>query len=153
MLRIRNPRDFWAGAFYVALALAVFWFGSGLATGSSARMGPGYFPMVLGAILGLLGLASVVRSFLRPGEAIEPIAWKPLTFILGATVLFGLLLERAGVVIALAVLIVVSAMASQHSRPNAASIAALVGIVVFCVLVFVKGLGVPMPLLGTWFGG
>src|SRR5262245_15395001 len=153
MLHIRNPRDFWAGAFYVALALAVFWFGSGLATGTSARMGPGSFPTVLGAILALLGLASIVRSFLRPGEAIEPIAWKPLTFILGATVLFGLLLDRVGVVIALAVLIVVSAMASQHSRPNAASIAALVGIVVFCVLVFVKGLGVPMPLLGSWFGG
>ena len=153
MLHIRNPRDFWAGAFYVALAFAVFWFGSGLATGSSARMGPGYFPTVLGAILALLGLASVVRSFIRPGEGVEPIAWKPLTFILGATVLFGLLLERLGVVIALAVLIVVSAMASQHSRPNAVSIAALVGIVVFCVLVFVKGLGVPMPLLGSWFGG
>jgi Tripartite tricarboxylate transporter TctB family len=69
MLRIRNPRDFWAGTFYVALALAVFWFGSGLATGSSARMGPGYFPTVLGAILGLLGLASIVRSFVRPGES------------------------------------------------------------------------------------
>jgi hypothetical protein len=55
--------------------------------------------------------------------------------------------------IALAVLIIVSAAASQHSRPNVASIGALIGIVVFCVLVFVKGLGVPMPLLGSWFGG
>jgi len=153
MLRIRNPRDFWAGAIYVALAFAVFWFGAGLERGTSARMGPGYFPMVLGAILALLGLASVVRSFVRPGEAIEPITWKPLAFILGATVLFGLLLERAGVVIALAILIVVSAMASRYSRPSVASIGALVGIVVFCVLVFVKGLGVPMPLLGSWFGG
>src|SRR3954470_11588494 len=153
MLRIRNPRDFWAGAFYVALALAVFWFGSGLALGTSARMGPGYFPTVLGAILALLGLASIVRSFLRPGEGIEPIAWKPLTLILGAIVLFGLLLDRVGAVLAFAVLIVVSAVASRYSRPNAASIGALVGIVLFCVLVFVKGLGVPMPLLGSWFGG
>ena len=50
-------------------------------------------------------------------------------------------------------LIVVSALASRYSRLDVTSVAALVGLVAFCVLVFVKGLGVPMPLIGTWFGG
>jgi hypothetical protein len=57
------------------------------------------------------------------------------------------------VIVALTALIVVGALASRNTRLNATSVAALVGTVAFCVLVFVKGLGVPMPLVGTWFGG
>jgi putative tricarboxylic transport membrane protein len=68
-------------------------------------------------------------------------------------VLFGLLLPRAGVLVALPCLIVVGALASRNTRLDAASIAALIGLVAFCVVVFVKGLGLPMPLIGTWFGG
>ena len=116
-------------------------------------MGPGYFPTVLGSILAIFGVVSMGRSFIRRGEAISAIAWRPLALVLGSTVLFGLLLPRAGVLIALPCLIVVSALASRNSRLDVTSIAALVGLVAFCVVVFVKGLGVPMPLIGTWFGG
>jgi hypothetical protein len=153
VIRIRNPRDFWAGAIYLALGIVVVWIGRSYPQGTSARMGPGYFPTVLGSILALLGIVAVVRSFLRPGEAISAFAWRPLALVLGATVLFGLLLARAGVLVALACLIVVGALASRNSRLDATSIAALIGLVAFCVAVFVKGLGVPMPLVGTWFGG
>ena len=152
-MRIRNPRDFWAGAIYLALAIAAIWIGRDYPFGTSARMGPGYFPTVLGAVLAILGVVSIARSFIRPGEKISAFAWRPLVLVLGATVLFGLLLPRAGVLIALPCLIVVGALASRNSRLDATSIAALVGLVAFCVVVFVKGLGVPMPLIGTWFGG
>jgi hypothetical protein len=152
-MHIRNARDFWAGAIYLALAIAVIVIGRDYQFGTSARMGPGYFPTVLGAVLAIIGIVSIGRSFIRPGEAISAIAWRPLALVLGATVLFGLLLPRAGVLIALPCLIVVSALASRNSRPDVTSIAALVGLVAFCVVVFVKGLGVPMPLVGTWFGG
>jgi Tripartite tricarboxylate transporter TctB family len=152
-MHIRNARDFWAGAIYLALAIAVIFIGRDYQFGTSARMGPGYFPTVLGAVLAIIGIVSIGRSFIRPGEAISAIAWRPLALVLGATVLFGLLLPRAGVLIALPCLIVVSALASRNSRPDVTSIAALVGLVAFCVVVFVKGLGVPMPLVGTWFGG
>jgi hypothetical protein len=152
-MRIRNPRDFWAGAIYLALAIAAIWIGQNYQLGTSERMGPGYFPTALGSILAIFGVVSMGRSFIRSGEAIAAIAWRPLALVLGSTVLFGLLLPRAGVLIALPCLIVVSALASRNSRLDAASIAALVGLVAFCVVVFVKGLGVPMPLLGSWFGG
>jgi hypothetical protein len=152
-MRTRNPRDFWAGAIYLALAIVVIWIGRSYEQGSSARMGPGYFPTVLGATLALLGIVSIGRSFLRAGEPISGFAWRPLLLVLGATVLFGLLLPRAGVLVALACLIVVGALASRTSRLDATSIAALIGLVTFCVVVFVKGLGVPMPLIGSWFGG
>jgi len=150
---IRNPRDFWAGAIYLALAIVVIWIGHGYEQGTSARMGPGYFPTVLGSMLALFGVVSVGRSFIRPGEAIGAFAWRPLLLVLGAVVLFGLLLPVAGVLVALPSLIVVGALASRNSRLDPTSAAALVGIVAFCVIVFVKGLGLPMPIVGTWFGG
>jgi hypothetical protein len=152
-MRIRNPRDFWAGAIYLALAIAAIWIGRNYQLGTSERMGPGYFPTALGAILAILGVASIGRSFVRRGEPISAIAWRPLALILGSTALFGLLLPRAGVLVALPCLIVVSALASRNTRLDVTSIAVLIGLVAFCVVVFVKGLGVPMPLLGTWFGG
>jgi len=152
-MHIRNPRDFWAGAIYLALATVVIWIGRDYPLGTSARMGPGYFPTVLGAVLAIFGVVSIGRSFIRAGEPISALAWRPLIFVLGSTVLFGLLLERMGVLIALACLIVVSALASRNSRLDATSVAALIGLVAFCVIVFVKGLGVPMPLIGTWLGG
>jgi fumarate reductase subunit C len=152
-MSIRNPRDFWAGVIYLALAAVALWIGRNYSLGSSARMGPGYFPVVLGSILAVFGIVSVGRSLLRPGEAITAFAWRPLVLVLGSVALFGLLLDRVGVLIALPCLIIVSALASRQSQINATSVSALVGMVAFCVVVFVKGLGVPMPLLGTWFGG
>jgi hypothetical protein len=152
-MHIRNPRDFWAGAIYLALAIVVIWIGRNYQKGTSARMGPGYFPTALGAILAIFGVVSIGRSFIRAGEAISAFAWRPLALVLGSVVLFGLLLPTAGVIVALTCLIVVGALASRNTRLDVTSVAALIGIVAFCVTVFVKGLGVPMPLLGTWFGG
>jgi len=152
-MRIRNPRDFWAGAIYLALAIVVIWIGRNYHQGTSERMGPGYFPTALGSVLALFGVVSIGRSFIRPGEAIAALAWRPLVLVLGATVLFGLLLDRLGLLIALPCLLVVSATASRYSRLDATSVAAMIGLVAFCALVFVKGLGVPMPLLGSWLGG
>jgi hypothetical protein len=150
---IRNPRDFWAGAIYLALAFAVLWIGQSYQIGSAERMGPGYFPAVLGVILALLGAVSVARSFIRPGEPIAAPAWRPLALVLGAIVLFAFLLPRAGVLIALPCLIAVGALASRKSTLDAKSVASFAGLVAFCVAVFVKGLGLPMPLFGSWFGG
>ena len=152
-MTIRNPRDFWAGALYLALAVAVLWIGRTYPIGSSARMGPGYFPAALGLLLAFFGAISVARSFVRAGETIAPFAWRPLLLVLGSVVVFGLLVNGLGALIALPILIVVAAMASRYSRPDATSVAALIGMTAFCILVFIKGLGMPMPLIGSWLGG
>jgi len=152
-MTIRNPRDFWAGTIYLALAVAVLWIGRAYPLGSSARMGPGYFPIALGLLLAMFGAASVARSFVRAGEPITPFAWRPLLLVLGSVVAFGLLVHGLGALIALPILIVIAAMASRYSRPDATSVAALIGMTAFCVLVFIKGLGMPMPLIGAWLGG
>jgi Tripartite tricarboxylate transporter TctB family len=149
---VRNPKDFWAGAIYVGVGVAAVWIGRNYAFGSGARMGPGYFPTVLGVILALFGAASLVRSLLHPGEPVGAIAWKPLAMITGATVLFGYLLPRAGLIVALLVLVLVSAAASEKFRFDWRATVGLIALIAACTVVFVMALGVPMPVLGTWFG-
>lgn len=153
MSHVLQKKDFWAGVLYIAFGAAAFWIGRDYPMGTAGRMGAGYFPTVLSAILMLIGLISAARAFAQEGEPVGTIAWKPLALVVGATALFGLLLPVAGLVIALIVLILVSAVASQHFRFDPKAAAGLVLLVTFCTLVFVKALGVPMPLLGSWFGG
>jgi hypothetical protein len=149
---IRNPKDFWTGVMYVAFGAAAFWIARAYGMGSASRMGAGYFPTVLSALLVLFGIISLGRSFVVPGEPIGKFAWKAAVLVIGATLLFGFLLPRAGFIVALLVLLLVSASASEKFRFEWKAVAGLVALVVFCALVFVKGLGVPMPLVGSWFG-
>jgi Tripartite tricarboxylate transporter TctB family len=147
---IRNPKDFWTGVLYVAFGVAAIWIGRNYSFGTAGRMGPGYFPNVLGGLLLIIGGVALVRSFIEPGEGIGAIAWKPLFLVLLATFLFGVLINTAGLLVALPALVLVSAAASQKFRFEWGASAGLVGLLAFCSLVFVKGLGVPMPLVGPW---
>lgn len=149
---IRSPRDLWAGLLYSGVGAAAIFIASDYSWGRGGRMGPGYFPTILGALLLLVGIAALVRSFLVRGEPIGPIAWKGALLVTVATVLFGALLRPAGLVPAVLALILVSAAASVKFRFDWRAIALMIGLVVFCALVFVKGLGLPVPLLGPWFG-
>ena len=115
-------------------------------------MKPGYFPTALGALLALVGLLAVLRSFIRPGTPIEPFHWRLLLMVTGSTVLFGLLMRGAGLSVAVLVLVLVSSAASIYFRWRTALILA-VGLTAMTVLLFVKGLGLPISLIGTWFGG
>jgi hypothetical protein len=63
----RRSRDFWAGALYVATALAAFWIARDYRLGTAARMGTGYFPMLVAGVLLAIGIASILRGLLRPG--------------------------------------------------------------------------------------
>jgi hypothetical protein len=150
---IRNPKDFGAGILYIAFGAVGYFIALDYGFGQASRMGPGYFPSVLSALLLFFGLMAVIRSFIKPGEPIGAFAWKQTLFVVGSTVAFGLLLIPAGLIVALLALILISAAGSHYFKFDWKAVGALVVLVVFCALVFVKGLGVPMPLLGTWFGG
>jgi hypothetical protein len=132
--------------------VAAVWIGRDYPFGTGARMGPGYFPSVLGGLLVLFGLAAVVRSFLQPGESIGAVAWKPLFLVVAATVAFAFLLPRIGLPVSLVILVLVSAAASERFRFDWRPALGLVALVAFCTLVFVTALGVPLPLFGTWLG-
>jgi hypothetical protein len=149
-LRMTAPKDVWAGLIYIVFGGAMFWIALGYRLGNAGRMGPGYFPRVLALILIAIGIVSLVRGLIAHGEPVGDIALKPLALISLSSVLFGLLLERAGLPVALAALVLVSASASKEFRWDMKALAGLAALIVFCVLAFVKGLGVPMPILGSW---
>jgi hypothetical protein len=149
---IKNPKDFGTGLMYVAFGAAGVFIARDYGMGTASRMGPGYFPVVLSGLLLVFGAIALIRSFIRPGEPIGAFAWKATLFICGATALFGILLRPAGLIVALVALILVSAAGSAKFKFEWRAALALIVLIAFCALVFVKGLGVPMPLVGYWFG-
>jgi hypothetical protein len=148
---IRHPKDFWTGIIFLVVGLAAIIIGRDYAMGTAARMGPAYFPTILGGILALIGLAALVRSMFRQGEAVGRFAIRELIIILSAVLSFGFLVRGAGLVVAAVVLVMLSCYASPKFRWGPSLLLAI-GLTVFCVLVFVKLLGVPLPVFGSWFG-
>jgi hypothetical protein len=149
---MKNPRDFWTGVIYVAVGTAAVVIARDYGLGTAFRMGPGYFPTILGGLLVLIGLLSLGRAALRSGEPLPPARIKGLLAVTIATLGFGALLRGAGLVVALPVLVVLSAAASARFRWGPA-LALAAGLTLFCAAVFLKGLGVPIPLRGPWLGG
>jgi hypothetical protein len=149
---IRNPKDFWSGVIFTAVGLAAVVLARDHAMGTAMRMGPAYFPTTLGILLALIGLAVMLRAVVRPGLPVGQFAFGKLVLVLGANMLFGLLLRPLGLVVALIVLVVLSAYASKRFRWPAALALAL-GLAVCSAIAFVWLLGLPIPILGTWIGG
>lgn len=149
---IKHPKDFYAGLLYAAVGTGAIVIARDYTLGTSVRMGPGYFPTLLGTLLLLTGAASMLRAFCRRGEAIAPFFWKELLLVLGSVVVFGLVVRDAGLLPALALLVVSSAWASHRFNPlSALLLAALTS--GLSALIFVKGLGLPFAIVGPWFGG
>ena len=148
---IRHPKDFWTGIIFLFIGIAAIVIGRDYPMGTAGRMGPAYFPTVLGGMLALIGLIGVIRSFLRAGEPVGKFHIKEIVLILVAVLLFGFLVRGAGLVPAALVLVLLSAYASPKFTWGASLLLA-VGLAVFAVVVFVKLLGLPMPILGPWLG-
>jgi hypothetical protein len=149
---IRSPKDFCSGVIYILFGSTALFVGRDYGMGTALRMGPAYFPWLLGVLLIVIGVISVLRSFWIAGAPIGAFALQKLAFITGSVILFGLVVRGLGLAIALPLLTIASARASGrfHWGP---SVALAAGLTVFCVLVFLKGLGVPLPLIGSWIGG
>jgi len=148
-LDLRRNRDFWAGIMLIGTGATALFIGRNYAFGTTLRMGPGYFPSVLGGLLVLFGLY-LVASGLRSKAQIEG-SWslRALIVLPLSLVLFGVLMEYAGFIPALMVLIVGSAAAGTDFRLIEALLLA-VGLTVLSVALFIWGLGLPYPLLVGW---
>lgn len=148
---IRDPKDFWSGIIFLIFGLAAVFIGNDYEMGSAGRMGPAYFPTALGGLLALIGAVGIGRSVIRSGERLGRFAVKELSLVLLATVMFGFLVRGAGLVAATIVLVMVGGYASTKFKVLP-FLAVAIGMAVFCALVFVVGLGLPMPVMGPWFG-
>jgi hypothetical protein len=141
-----RSKDFWAGLMMIATGAAAILLAHDYPFGTSTRMGPGYFPTVLGALLILFGLYLLVTG-LRSEVKIEA-GWslRALIVLPLSLVLFGVLMDRAGFVPALAVLIFGAAAAGTDFRPLEILLLTVV-LTAFSVVLFVWGIGLPYPLL------
>lgn len=146
-MNIRNQKDFWAGMMFIAFGAGFAGYGTRYALGTAERMGPGYFPTVLGILLAVIGLVVAVGGVAGKGEPerIKKFAWSTLLLIIGPIVLFGLLLDTLGLVACLFMLVVVSSYASHEFGWKAAlgNAAVLIGL---SLLVFVYLLKLQFPL-------
>jgi hypothetical protein len=132
--------------------LAAVYFGWEHDMGTAGRMGPAYFPTVLGTLLAVVGLANIIRAFIGHGETIGKFHIKNIAIILAAVLLFGALMRTAGLAVAAFVLIMLSAWASPKFELKGTLMLA-VGLTVFAVVLFVKVLGLPMPIVGPLLSG
>jgi hypothetical protein len=147
-LKIKSEKDFWSGLLFVVLGVGFAWGATAYNFGSSARPGPAYFPFGLGVLTACLGGLILFKSLtieVEGGDRIGPWPIKQAAWIVGAVVIFGLALPKLGMALALPLLVGVGSLASGEFHLREVLLNALV-LTVGCWLVFIKGLGLIIPL-------
>jgi putative tricarboxylic transport membrane protein len=142
---IRHPKDFYSGLIFIAFGVAAIAIGSNYALGTAARMGPGYFPRILGIMLIVLGAALSLRALRLQGSPVPAWKWRPTLIVLGSVILFGLIVNYVGMVLSTIILIVLSSAASHEFRPKEALISGVL-LAALAVGVFVIGLKLQLPI-------
>ena len=145
-MRIRLSTDFLTGLLFLALGGFAIIYGSRYPIGTAARMGPGYYPLLVSSGLMLLGIVLVVRSFFLSSDEVEAIHPRPLFFVLIGTLAFGLLIEHSGFLLAGIIVVFASQLAESDFRLLEVSVLAAC-LVAFIAGLFRFGLGLPLKLL------
>jgi hypothetical protein len=153
-LKLHDARkDLLAGAVFIAFGLAFAVTASTYEIGSALRMGPGFFPLVLGGILVVLGVLIAVTGYVAAdGGEIGTVPWRALVLLLTAIFFFGFTVRGLGLVPALFLSVLLAALAGRNARivPSAVIAASLTAL---SVLVFVYALQLRLALVGPWLGG
>lgn len=145
-VRIRSPRDFFAGVIFLLFGLCAVLMGRGYPVGTARNMGAGYFPVVLGALLVLLGTVISIKSLMIAGEKLENIGLRPMLLVLLAIGVFAGSVDSLGIVAATILMTVIGAAASPESRWREVVVLTLV-LLGLAVGAFTYGLGLPFKLL------
>jgi putative tricarboxylic transport membrane protein len=145
-MKIKSPKDFWAGVMFLGFGLFfVVWALAHYQMGSAVRMGPAYFPAVLGGLLAFLGFLVFIEAFAVEGPPVPKMKMRPLILISLACVIYGYAMKPLGLVVATAALVFISAYGGHEFKWKEVVILYII-LIVFSVLVFVKGLTLPFPL-------
>lgn len=145
-LELRKNKDFWAGMMLFAIGSAAMLIARDYRFGSTLRMGPGFFPVILGGLLAVFGIC-IMAVGMRSGEKIKgSLSLRALVLVPLSLILFGILMKLAGFIPALMVLVLVSTNA--HREYRFVQILLLAGVLtVLATAVFIWGLGLPFPLI------
>lgn len=159
-MALASQKDFVSGLMFMSVGGAFAWGAIDYQIGEAARMGPGYFPFMLGLILVGLGAMVTFNAFKSGppgGDKIGAVAWRPLVFILGANLLFGALLvgvpalgiPQFGLIVAVFGLVIMAGYAREGARLKDSLILATC-LALGSYLAFVKLLNLQFPVL-PWF--
>ena len=145
-MKIKSPKDFWSGLMFIASGLFfAIWASTHYQMGTAVRMGPAYFPTMLGGLMVVLGLMILVSGLAIEGPKVPPFRFRPLLMISLGLVLYGYLMKPLGLVGATAALVYVGALGGHEFRWKEVTILYVI-LILFSWLVFVKGLSLPFPL-------
>ena len=146
-MKIKDQKNFWSGVMFVAFGAFFVGWAQQYDMGSAARMGPAFFPTMLGGIMFLLGVIVLIEGLAvaHADGRIEPFNFKALILVLGAVIAFGLLLRPAGLLVALLVLIGVSSLGSHEFKLRDVLLLT-VGLSLLVLAVFIYGLSMTIPV-------
>ena len=151
-MKIKSQRDFWSGLMFICVGIAFAVGATNYSMGSSARPGPGYFPLILSAFMAVLGAVVLFKALTietDDGDPIGAFAWRPLIVIVAAIAFFGLALPRLGMLVTVPILIVITSLAGDEFHWKGVVINAIV-LTIGAWAVFIAGLKLTIPLY-PWF--
>lgn len=160
-MQIKSQKDFFSGLMFMAVGVAFAWGATKYSLGTGARMGPGYFPMLLGVLLTVLGMIVTFKALVVEsvgGDKIGEWAWKPLVYIIGANLVFGVCLgglpmiglKPLGLIVGIYALTFVASMAEAGWKVRDTLILATF-LAVLSYLAFVKLLSLQFPVWPAYF--
>lgn len=144
-VELKNNKRFLSGIMFLVIGAVAIYIAQDYPMGTALRMGPGYFPIVLGGIIGLFGIYELIIGVLKPDAVKGNWSIRALIILPLSAVIFGILMEKAGFIPALIALIFASASASKEFKFVEVLMSAVV-ITIASVAVFIYGLGLPYPL-------
>ena len=162
-MNIKSQKDFFSGLLFMGVGAAFAWGSGNYSLGTGARMGPGYFPLMLGILMAVLGIVITFQSLVvetEDGDKIGAWAWKPLFFIIAANLLFGLMLgglpsakiPAMGLIAAIYALTFVASMAGEEFKVKEVLVLATV-LAIMSYLAFIVLLKLQFPVWPTFITG
>jgi predicted outer membrane lipoprotein len=162
-VKIKSQKDFFSGLMFMSVGVAFAWGATTYNIGEGARMGPGYFPLVLGILLAAIGAFTIFESMVvetEDGEKIGSFAWKPLFFIIAANVVFGILLGGVpklgipsfGLIVGIYALVFIASMAGEEHKWKEVIVLATI-LAVGSYLAFIKLLNLQFPVWPSFITG
>jgi hypothetical protein len=150
-MRIRNHRDFWSGVLFITTGLLFMALSRQYTLGTAAKMGPGYFPTILGGLMAFLGLLILLPSLAKRGPEVrvDKMDFKSIVMVLVAVAVYAATLPKLGFIVSLFLLIGISSFASHEFKVKTTVISAFV-LLAFSWGVFIKGLELQFPFLPTF---
>ena len=145
-MKIKGPKDFWAGLMFIAFGAGFMGMSlSQYQMGNAVRMGPGYFPTVLGGLMIFLGILVLLESIAIEGPKVPAFGFRPMFFVVVGCLAFAYMLKPAGLIVSIFALVGISAFGGHEFKLKEVAILGAI-LAVGSVFVFVKGLTLPFPI-------